>query len=186
MIYLCRHGQTFLGEQKRKQGHINSELTLLSHQGYEDAKIVASKLNDKNIEVIYTSPLLRTIQTTKIIMDNLPVKPKEIITPELIEISFGKWEGLTEEEIDMGWPGEFEERKRIGRWNYRVPGGESYRDVSERVIKWWDEKGRYVLQCSLLVSHNVVGMCLRKHVYDLTVEQALALSRSHKEVWELK
>lgn len=173
-------------QQKRKQGHINSELTLLTPQGYEDSKIVASKIKDKNIEVIYTSPLLRTIQTTTIIMDNLPVKPKVVIEPELIEMLFGEWEGLRKEEIEVGWPGELEERERIGRWNYRVPSGESYRDVSERTAKWWDEKSRYLPQNSLLVSHNVVAMSLRKHVYDLRVEQALALSHTHKEVWELK
>lgn len=185
MAFLCRHGQTFLGEKKALQGQINTEDTLLNKEGFENIEEVSNKLRNKKIDLIITSPLLRCIQTSTLISKNISSHPKIIIDEKLKEISYGEWEGLTKREIEEKWPGELAKRESVGRWFFKVPKGESYNDVFERSKKWWEEKGKHLSPRVLIVSHNVFGMCLRRHIFNLNEVEATELSRDHGEVWEL-
>ena len=98
-LYVMRHGTTVWNEKKITQGHSQNRL---SQSGKELVEQVAKKYKDVKFDVIISSPLFRTIQTSnimnkyhnaKIIKDNL-----------LIEIDQGLFTGrsaktLTEEEI---------------------------------------------------------------------------------------
>ena len=86
-FYFFRHGQTNENEAGARYG--NQEESWLTQAGENQAKKLGSFLSDKNIKVVYSSPLKRAINTAKIAVNNSNVK---IITDErLIEAAFGFW-----------------------------------------------------------------------------------------------
>jgi len=120
-IYLSRHGQSLYNLENRLGGNPD-----LSDKG----KLYAIKLKNfvegTDIEYVYTSGLLRTINTAKYI--NLP-KEKKIY---LDELNAGICEDLTYEDVKEKYPDEFEKRK-LDKLNYRYPEGESYIDLVNRL-----------------------------------------------------
>lgn len=93
-IYLIRHGETAWNIDHRFQGKTNIQLT---SKGIAEAGLLGNRLADTPFEVIYTSPLDRAKQTAEIIADYQKT-PVSILNP-FCEVSFGKWEGYTFEEI---------------------------------------------------------------------------------------
>lgn len=86
-IYLVRHA-----EVKNPKRIIYGRLGFfkLSERGKEQARVLSKYFQNKGIEAIYTSPLLRARQTAKIISaGKIPIK----ISKNLTETNFTKWEG---------------------------------------------------------------------------------------------
>lgn len=78
-FYFFRHGQ---------RNGIDAESTL-NNTGIAQANKLAEYLDDKNIEVVYSSPFKRAIDTAKRAINNDNIK---IITDDrLIETAFGFW-----------------------------------------------------------------------------------------------
>ena len=93
-VYLTRHGQTVWNLDKRLQGSGNSELT---DHGIEQAEQLKKRVDSIQLDTIYTSPLERARKTANIIRGNRNI---EIIEVDAFkEISFGEYEGHTEEEL---------------------------------------------------------------------------------------
>ena len=90
-IYLVRHGQSIANEKKVMAGHADVELT---EKGKVQAKIVAEKLANEQLDVILCSPLDRAQETANIInsvrTEELPI----IITNSLMEVDYGIYEGV--------------------------------------------------------------------------------------------
>ncbi len=93
-IYLVRHGETEWNSTNRFQGSTDVPL---SQHGIEQAKKVANKLKNYNIEAIASSDLSRALDTAKELANIINVDIQ--LNPGLRELSFGEWEGLTAEEI---------------------------------------------------------------------------------------
>lgn len=64
MIYFVRHGETDFNKEGRNQGWLDVPL---NETGIAQAKILADKLKDFKIDVIYCSPFSRTKKTAEII-----------------------------------------------------------------------------------------------------------------------
>jgi broad specificity phosphatase PhoE len=92
IIYLIRHGETEANKQMIIQGRANNPL---NQTGKEQAKQTAMYLKKLNIDFDFcvTSPLKRSIDTANIIKDNLKLKLKNHIEPEIIEREFGAFDG---------------------------------------------------------------------------------------------
>jgi alpha-ribazole phosphatase len=103
----------------------------LSASGREHARSLAEVLRDVSFDAVYGSDLKRSVTMAQLIAgpSSVPIRPDR----RLREIDTGLWEGLTFEEVRSRYPLEYGERERdlIG---YRFPGGESFRDLRERVI----------------------------------------------------
>ncbi len=80
-------------------------------------------------ELIYSSPLKRALASAEILGKtlSLEVKPEETLK----ERSFGKWEGLSINEIVSLYPDDFE-RWRLNPAKFSPPDGESTIEVSKR------------------------------------------------------
>ncbi len=91
MIYIVRHGQTEYNINGRFGGRIDVPL---NETGIKDAYLVKDKLKDIKFDRVYSSPLIRAIDTAKIITD-YPI----IIDDRLIERSNGDLEGKLKSEI---------------------------------------------------------------------------------------
>lgn len=89
MIYFIRHGQTETNKAHRLQGH--SDIPL-NDVGREQAKTAAAWFRTQGItfDLIYSSPLVRAVETARILEPDVP-----IITDErIIEIDYGIYEGM--------------------------------------------------------------------------------------------
>lgn len=130
MIYLIRHGETDWNLQKRYQGQTDTEL---NEQGREQAAKLAQKMKHKDIDLVYVSDLLRAKEFASMVFPN-----KRIIElPELREMNFGIFEGLTYQEIMEKYPQEYE------TWfanpaAYTIINGESLLELAERVNLVWE------------------------------------------------
>ncbi|MCP4355518.1 MAG: histidine phosphatase family protein [Proteobacteria bacterium] len=88
-FYIFRHGETDYNLKKIAQGQSVDEE--LNETGLAQAKNLAEKLKDKKIEIIYSSPLKRALQTAEIVgsQNNINV----VIDDNLKERNFGVIEG---------------------------------------------------------------------------------------------
>ena len=132
MIYLVRHGETTWNRVGRQQGHNDSPLTELGiEQARAAGRMLQRAIPDIHNVCIETSPLGRARQTALILSEILGLDPNAIlVTPLLIEHHLGNWQGLTHAEIDARYPGALQAREEH-KWDYVVPGGESYAFVAD-------------------------------------------------------
>lgn len=86
MIYIVRHGQTEMNNRKALQGRSDAPL---DETGFAQAHSAAEKLKDIRFDRVYSSPLIRAIQTAKIIVPY--VEP--VMDDRLIEMDYGPYEG---------------------------------------------------------------------------------------------
>jgi alpha-ribazole phosphatase len=94
-LFLIRHGQTLWNLEGKYQGDRDIELTGL---GIRQAGLAQEYLRDVDYASIYSSPLKRAVVTAEII--NAGRDKKIIIRNDLKEIDFGRWEGLTFDQIN--------------------------------------------------------------------------------------
>ncbi|MGQ9558206.1 MAG: alpha-ribazole phosphatase [Desulfurispora sp.] len=127
-VYLVRHGETVWNKDRRFQGHTD---IALSERGMEQARALSLRLSKQKIAAVYASDLQRALQTAEVLArpHALPVQA----CPELRELHFGHWEGLTFHEMQEGYPAELK-----AWWNSpldtAVPGSqETLRSMAGRV-----------------------------------------------------
>ena len=97
-IYIMRHGTTNWNEQGRTQGRTQNRL---SKAGKELAEQRALEYKDVKFDIIYASPLMRTMQTANIMNkyhDVKIVRDKRIVEIDQGIFSGRLWRLLTDEE----------------------------------------------------------------------------------------
>lgn len=132
--------------------------------------------------VVLTSPFVRAMQTTTRLVEALaPAKrPLHVVDERLREKEFGSLNRLTRAGIVARFPEEAERRAQVGKFYYRPPGGESWCDVILRLRSVLDHiQLRYRGERVLLVAHQVVVLCFRYLLEELSEEQVLAIDREH-------
>ena len=144
-IILVRHGRTSLTESKKISGS-GGEDPFLSEAGIQDAQKVAAELAKIGAQgpwahidapsAIIASPINRTVQTANVIGERLGIAV--VKNHDIAEISFGEWDGHTNEEVIAKWPEEF--RRWQGSWDVAPPNGESLDAFDLRV-----QRGRRII-----------------------------------------
>ena len=125
VFHLVRHGEPAVF------GRINGRTAGigLSQRGRAEIALVAERLAGENIAALCASPLQRTRETAEILAErlDLPVGYRD----DVIELDFGDWTGLTFDQVraDPRWP-LWQSCRSIAA----IPGGESMRQVQERVV----------------------------------------------------
>jgi broad specificity phosphatase PhoE len=123
-IVLVRHGETDWNRERRFQGHAD---TPLNDAGRAQAADLADSLTSERLVAVYTSPLRRAYETAALIAIRLELDVRPL--DALREIHVGQWEGLTIDEVKERYP----ESASAG-WHSRWPGGETYDELSARVL----------------------------------------------------
>ncbi|MDC4205248.1 MAG: histidine phosphatase family protein [Candidatus Manganitrophus sp.] len=127
-VYLLRHGEVTTFERRTFNGQTDVGLT---PRGLLQLEEVAARLASCPIRAVYTSDLQRSVRGGEAIAKACGVSLFQM--SELREKDFGRWEGLTAEEISGqdpdGW----------SAWltnpaDSRPGGEESYREVGERAL----------------------------------------------------
>ena len=127
-LTLIRHGLTEWNVSGRFQGQ--TDLPLCA-DGREQARQLAQYLEPLDAADVWTSPLRRARETAEIAFPDHDVR----MDPRLMELHFGAFEGSTQAE---------NERHERWAWWYddpfdrKTPGGESYRELRERVVDWYE------------------------------------------------
>jgi len=127
-VYLLRHGQVKGYENFPVYGQTDVDLTEI---GVLQMKQMAERLSLIEPKAIYSSDLKRSATGARLIAryHDVPL----YFLPELREMDFGDWEGLTLSEIRRNFPEELQKREK-DLINYKAPGeGESIADLSERI-----------------------------------------------------
>ena len=86
MIYIIRHGKTELNRANVLQGHSDFPL---DEEGVRQAEKAADMLRDVDFSYVFSSPLIRAIQTAGIIAPGKDIKTDG----RLIEMDYGPYEG---------------------------------------------------------------------------------------------
>lgn len=154
-FYIFRHGQSTYNVAGRTQGQTND--SVLTEQGKEQAVKVGEKLKDKGIDIIVTSPLKRAMQTAELANQalNVPVETDK----HFIEVNVGVVEGLHYTEVRDKFPDIFEKMHIPGTEfeNVCYPDGETRKQVRERVfagLEKWIRKTNY--KAIAVSSHGIM------------------------------
>ena len=147
-LVLLRHGATPGGSEDRCHG--SSDLDL-SSEGREQMRLAATRLGPEEIDVVAASPLKRAWQSAWILAAGRPVK----LISDFREIHFGRWEGLSREEIQASDPVLFEDWEK-GAPGFEFPGGEPRADFRARVARGLESLARSPGHAVLLVAHRGV------------------------------
>jgi probable phosphoglycerate mutase len=101
-IYFVRHGATQLTAENRFSGAVGVDL---SDEGRAQVEHLARRLAHDRIAAVYCSPLSRTVETAAILArpHGLPLVRED----GLREISHGRWEGLTRQEVEERFGDEY-------------------------------------------------------------------------------
>ncbi|HEY3313487.1 MAG TPA: histidine phosphatase family protein [Anaerolineales bacterium] len=127
-IHFARHGEShanLLGEISNRG--LKHGLTRL---GRQQAKAIANRFQGHAITRIYSSPLLRAIETSVILAAELEVEYE--ISEALREFDCGIMEGRSDSIAWGAWQGLFDAWKEPSRRGERIENGESFYDVQAR------------------------------------------------------
>ena len=170
-LYIVRHGQTEWNVLEKFQGQLNSPLT---PEGIEKVKETAKELKNVNFEAGYTSQMGRTIATAEIILENNKYEQEKTSDqklklqklPELNEIHFGEWQGLTFKETFVKYPKEAHNYfYDVKNYNAKNIKGEELKDGLERFLKGLEKIRKEQKSGNILiVTHGTVLELFFNHI----------------------
>ena len=125
-LVLARHGVTEWNKSRRFQGRTDMEL---SPDGFLQAEKLSVRLRAWKPDTVLTSPLKRAFSTASKIS-------QPVIIPELEEVNFGSWEGLSLSALNSQNP------ERFARWHsdpfFNPPDdGEKWLSIQERITNFY-------------------------------------------------
>jgi broad specificity phosphatase PhoE len=169
-VYLLRHGATEanLADPPRLQGRRHNPP--LARLGIRQAEATRDFLAIRPIDQCYCSPLLRAVQTAAIVAAPHGLSPQPL--DGLTECDLGRWEGMDWQTIRY-FDAEAYQRFMSNPAEHAYPGGESFRDVNERVSETVEGLMRqHAGKSILVVSHHVVNRTYLAGLLGLPVERA--------------
>jgi len=125
-MLLVRHGQTLWNHIARYQGHTDIDL---SDTGRNQANLLSLRLATVSLQAVYASDLKRALDTARIIAEPHGLDVQAL--PQLREINFGAWEGLTFQEIKARYP-DLANNWHASPGSVRIPDGETFQELMER------------------------------------------------------
>jgi broad specificity phosphatase PhoE len=190
-IWIVRHGES-AGNVARDAadlaGHARIEIAErdvdvpLSSLGQQQADALGTWFGEvaEQPDIILASPYKRAVQTADTIVRQLTARPRLSVSTDerLREKEFGILDRLTRRGIQELQPDQAEFRQILGKFYHRPPAGESWCDVILRLRSMLDMISlHYADQRVLIVAHQVVVLCMRYIIENLSEEQILEIDR---------
>ncbi len=191
-LWVVRHGQSagnVARDAAEAQGlHVIDIATRdidvpLSDLGRQQSQSLATWFADmpagKRPEVVICSPYIRARETARAILkglgpEGLPLR----IDERLREKEFGILDRLTPLGIKGKYPDLDEQRRHVGKFYFRPPGGESWCDVILRLRSMLEMMAReYEGMRVLVVAHQVIVNCMRYLVEQMDEAAILEIDR---------
>ena len=163
-IYFIRHGETDWNRDRRYQGQRDIPLNETGRrQARRNGRALRAFLPEIENARFIASPLQRTRETMEIMRAELGLPTAGYDTdPDLIELSYGQWEGTLQDNLAAHDP-EGLAARQADPFRWRPEDGESYADLLARVERW----AGTVTTDVVVVSHGGVSRCLRGHMLAL-------------------
>ncbi|MGP8099330.1 MAG: histidine phosphatase family protein [Candidatus Cybelea sp.] len=146
-LTLIRHGSTEWNALRRFQGRTNMPL---SAHGRVQARAIAEELHSESFDRIYSSNLARAAETARILGESSGAEV--VVDDRLQEFDFGRWEGLTWDEIVAAYP-HLTGLGSTAAKLYAPEGGESFTQVCERATSFLDDLKRQDFAAAAVVTH---------------------------------
>jgi broad specificity phosphatase PhoE len=169
-LILIRHGETDLNKQMVFRGTLDVRLNAL---GIAQADATAEALKDRVFEAIYTSPLKRAAVTATRIAKPHDIKVR--VNDAFMDISFGAWQGKTEDEIASKFPGPYR------RWKER-PGGVKF-PSGDGVKKTWKRVVGGLREIAFL--HGVGTVVIVSHRVPVKMMTAYMLGKKRGDIHDV-
>ena len=165
-LILVRHGLSSFNEKGLIQGRTDD--SYLTNKGYEQALKSGEALSGINFDKIYSSPLVRAVETAKAIKKNLKGVNNIIYDKNLLEVNLSSWSGLTINQIKNKYPEKYhlwkndpENLKLESNDNLTYqPIKELYDQANEfikNILELHTEKNEVNI---LVIGHNAILRCL--------------------------
>ena len=151
LIFLLRHGAIDNPPPRRFLGR--SDLPL-NADGGRQARDLARWMGVLPFRRVCASPLSRAVETAALVSGRPAAAIERVET--LVEIDLGAWEGLSLAEVQVRFPGEYEQRGQ-DLAAYRTPGGESFSEVADRACPVLADLARDRSGPLLVVAHMGVN-----------------------------
>ncbi len=161
-IYHIRHGQTDWNLAARLQGSQDIPLNATGQaQADANGAMLAGHFREAGRDpaslAFVASPLGRSRETMERVRRACGLDPADYrVVPDLREVSFGRFEGLTYADIERLDPAAGAEIRR-DKWHFLPPEGESYVMLAARIAAWWASTAGDMV----IVSHGGVFRALR-------------------------
>mgnify|MGYP003694664723 CR=1 FL=1 len=131
IVAFLRHGSTAWNEQGRMQGRRDVPLSERGRDEVRAWRLPSASTAVPPVEPTWvSSPLRRAVETAEILSGATPQ-----CESALIEMDWGEWEGFDLDELRRRH-GEAFARNEAAGLDFRPPGGESPREVRDRVMSW--------------------------------------------------
>ena len=147
ILYFVRHGETDWNRERRLQGQHDIPLNALGRtQAVRCGALMRELLAKGNLPVpdydYVSSPLGRARETMELMRGAMGLEPASYRTDaRLMEMSFGRWEGFTYADLQTREAEALAARER-DKWDFVLPGGESYTQLKKRVQVWYESIAR--------------------------------------------
>lgn len=147
-LILVRHGETAGQSSIRYYGVTDVPLSAL---GREQVRAARDRIPGETYHAVWASTLCRSWESAQIVAPNFPVQ----LESDFREIDFGRWEGLTAEEIAVVDPTLYAD------WQAKVPGfefpeGEARSDFRARIARGLGRIRESEVESVLVVVHKGV------------------------------
>ncbi len=175
-LYLVRHGR-----QSSRLCNLDVDLC---EAGFRQAALVGERLFPLGIQAVYSSDLIRAVQTAQ--SANLYWNVEHVVRPGLREICFGDMEGMTDGDIAVKYADFKAEQKRMER-DLPYPGGECAADVVRRALPVFEEIIASGYERVAVVTHGCVIRSMAAHYLgiDLARWRMLAVDLENCSISEL-
>lgn len=148
--FVMRHG----GTECNKKGIVSFRHEATDHlteEGKKEVLVTAKALKKQKIDVIISSPFVRTLETARIVAKEIGISESDIVTdPRIKETNPGHFDGKSwtdyHSALYSAGPDWFEST---------MPGGESLKDIQKRIGSFlYDIESRYKGKNVLIVTHG--------------------------------
>ena len=184
-IYLFRHGQTFYNRDKIFTGWKDSKLTPIGHK---QARIVAKRLKDKEINIAYHTRLSRSKNTLKEVLKFHPECKVVLVDDRMIERNYGIVQGISHKKyISDNGIEKFDFYHRDYRSKF--PKGESIEMVEKRVNSFVKDLIKMIKKEKVNVAISAHGNSMRpfrKYFEKLSVKEMMSLENPYDRYFEYK
>lgn len=180
-LFAIRHGETAWSRERRFAG---SRDVSLSDEGRRQCVALAQTLSTLPVAAVYASPLTRARESA----EPIAAAQKIDVTLEAAfrEMSFGDWEGLTRDEVERRFPGDFAVWRDTPE-RFTRPGSERLDAVAERIARGLAElRATHEGETIVLVSHAVVLRLLVLSALGLGPERLWSVHASPAGISEIE
>jgi broad specificity phosphatase PhoE len=128
---------------------------------------------------VVCSPYVRARDTARLALEHLADPPPIVLDERLRDRELGVLFMLTQRGIQARYPEEAERKRRIGKFYYRPPAGESWADVALRLRSALADLDReHAGGRVLVVAHDAVVVLTRYIIERLSEEELLDIERT--------